>query len=100
MRSDWKAHLVLAPRQQLTPSLTLAGGGLLHCYAVLLRRRHGHAYQTRCTRNCARQHTILMQLLHRLTEKGVLPPEQAVALLGDAADELVSDPKQITDVRS
>jgi len=41
-----------------------------------------------------------MQLLHRLTEKGVLPPEQAVALLGDAADELVSDPKQITDVQS
>jgi hypothetical protein len=40
---------------------------------------------------------ILLYLLHRLSDRGILPREHALALLGDAADELERD-KQATDV--
>jgi len=36
---------------------------------------------------------ILIQLLQRLIDRRLLPREQALALLGDAADELVRDPE-------
>jgi hypothetical protein len=41
---------------------------------------------------------VLLHLLHRLTDRGILPREQALAILGDAADELERDPKQASDV--
>jgi hypothetical protein len=40
---------------------------------------------------------ILLHLLHRLTDRAILPREHALALLGDAAEELERD-KQATDV--
>ena len=40
---------------------------------------------------------VLLHLLHRLIDENLLPREQALALLDDAADELVSDPKHATD---
>lgn len=40
---------------------------------------------------------ILIQLLHRLIERELLPREQVLALLGDAADEL-EDPRQASDI--
>lgn len=41
---------------------------------------------------------ILLQLLQRLIDRQLLPREQVLALLGGAADELVNDRKQTTDV--
>ena len=39
---------------------------------------------------------VPIQLLQRLIERKLLPREQVIALLGDAADEL-EDPRQATD---
>jgi len=33
-----------------------------------------------------------------LIDKGLLPRQQVLALLGDAADELVRDPRQTSDI--
>lgn len=41
---------------------------------------------------------ILLQLLRGLIDGKILPREKALALLGDAADELVTNGKQVTDV--
>jgi hypothetical protein len=41
---------------------------------------------------------ILIQLLHRLIDRKLLPREQMLALLGDAADELERDAEQATDM--
>lgn len=41
---------------------------------------------------------VLMHLLQRLIDRELLPREEALAVLGNAADELVSDPNQTTDV--
>jgi hypothetical protein len=41
---------------------------------------------------------VLLQLLQQLIDNSLLPREQVLGLLGDAADELVSDPKRTTDV--
>lgn len=41
---------------------------------------------------------ILLHLLHRLTDRGILPREQALAILVDAADELERDPTQASDI--
>ena len=41
---------------------------------------------------------ILLQLLQHLIDRRLLRREEALALLGDAADELVRDPRQATDV--
>jgi hypothetical protein len=41
---------------------------------------------------------VLLHLLHRLIDGKVLPREQALALLDDAADELVSDPQRVSEV--
>lgn len=41
---------------------------------------------------------ILLQLLHRLVNKGILPRQHVPAILGDAADELVRDPRQTSDI--
>jgi hypothetical protein len=43
---------------------------------------------------------VLLLLLQRLIDRKLLPREQALALLGEAADELVRDPKQATDVHA
>jgi hypothetical protein len=40
----------------------------------------------------------LIQLLHRLIDKKLLPREQVLALMGDAADELERDPQQTSDI--
>ena len=42
---------------------------------------------------------ILLQLLQRLIDTEILPREQVLTLLGDAADELVRDPNRVSDVR-
>ena len=41
---------------------------------------------------------ILIQLLRRLIDRRLLPREQVLALLGDAADELERDAEQATDM--
>lgn len=41
---------------------------------------------------------ILIQLLQRLVDRKLLPREQVLALLGDAADELERDPGQTSDI--
>jgi hypothetical protein len=41
---------------------------------------------------------ILLQLLQQLVDRKLLPRRQMLALLGDAADELVRDRKQTTAV--
>jgi hypothetical protein len=41
---------------------------------------------------------ILLHLLQRMIDGKLLPREEELAILGNAADELVSDPKQVTDV--
>lgn len=41
---------------------------------------------------------ILIQLLHRLIDKKLLPREQVLALMGDAADELERDAEQTSDI--
>lgn len=41
---------------------------------------------------------VLLLLLQRVIDRKLLPREEALALLGDAADELMRDPKQVTDV--
>jgi len=40
----------------------------------------------------------VLHLLQRLIDAKLVPREQALALLGDAADDLVSDPEKVTDI--
>lgn len=41
---------------------------------------------------------VLMHLLRRLIDTKLLPREQALALLGNAADDLVTNGNKVTDV--
>jgi urease gamma subunit len=59
-----------------------------------MRMLHGKGPREIALTNSA----VLLLLLQRLIDGKLLPREEALALLGDAADELMRDPKQVTDV--